>query len=176
MRRRMLAFAVRHPLAVLFALLLTLVGGAGAVVAASVGGDAEEAEEAANPRLILGRVWFDKYPEKRNEEVQVWIFLGGGIGIFESGSAFRSSFDVFEFERQGDKVSLSFLHDKKSAETKFVVRACDDKPPFDLCLDLMDSPRGPKRYYGFGDAEDMARSVPWGQAVLRAAEGRAGAR
>lgn len=176
--RRLLAFAARRPfaglavLAGLAALALAPVAGGVALLA---GGGAEEAP-AANPRLILGRVWFDKYPEKRTEDVKILIFLAGGIGIYESGSAYRSSFDIFEFERQGDKVSLTFLHDKKSAETRFTVAACDEKPPFDLCLDLADSPRGPKRYYGFGDEDDMARRVPWGRAVLKAAESRAAAR
>lgn len=177
MRRHLLLFAARRPLVALLSLILalTLLVGAGARALLS-GSSGEVEQDAGNPRAILGRVWFDRYPEKRIEDIQIFIFLGGGIGIYEKGSAFRSSFDIFEFERQGDKVAMTFLHDKKAAETKFTVSACDDKPPFDLCLDLQDSPRGPKRYYGFGDEEDMARTVPWGRAVLKAAESRAAAR
>lgn len=177
MVRRLLSFAARRPfvaLALLASLALAPVAGGVALLAGAWGG-AEEAP-AGSPRLILGRVWFDKYPEKRTEDVKILIFLAGGIGIYESGSAYRSSFDLFEFERQGDKVSLTFLHDRKSAETRFTVAACDERPPFDLCLDLADSPRGPKRYYGFGDEDDMARGVPWGRAMLKAAESRAAAR
>jgi hypothetical protein len=169
MRRRILALAARRPLTSVALLLALGVAGASALF-----GDAEE--PAGNPRLVLGRVWFDRYPEKRTEEVQIFIFLAGGIGIYEKGSAWRASNDIFEFERQGDALRMTFLHDKKNADTKFTVRACDEKPPFDLCLDLQDSPRGPKRYYGFGDADEAARQIPWGQAMLKAAEGRAGAR
>ncbi|AKT38143.1 hypothetical protein [Chondromyces crocatus] len=177
MRRRLLTLAARHPLTALCSLVLVVLLGAGALLAKTLGGDTTtEASDAGSPRAILGRVWFDTYPEKPRDEVQIAIFLPGGIGIFEKGSAFRSAFEVFEFERQGDKVALTFLHDRKSAESKFTVRDCDEKPPFSLCLDLQDPLRGPKRYYGFGSADDMAREVPWGSAVLKAAESRATAR
>ncbi|MCC6557569.1 MAG: hypothetical protein IT372_31845 [Polyangiaceae bacterium] len=194
MRRRLLTLAARHPLIALALVLALGLAGASALVSGALRLFASAAEEpfdargsgspsapfapnpSANPRLILGRVWFDRYPEKRNEDVKIWIFLGGGVGLFESGSAYRSSFDVFDFERQGDKVSMTFLHDRKTAETKFTVRACDDRPPFDLCLDLQDSPRGPRTYYGFGSDDEMARRIPWGQAMMKSAEGRAGAR
>jgi hypothetical protein len=180
LRLALLRFAARRPL-----LALALVGGA---VAAASGAawsalsspaspTASPAGEAAdNPRLILGRVWFDQYPEKRTDDIQIWIFLGGGIGIWEKGSVYRASNDIFEFERQGDKIDMTFLHDKKRAQTKFTVHACDDKPPFDLCLDLADSPRGPKRWYGFDYGDDEAAHVPWSRAVRQAAEARAAAK
>ena len=168
MLRRLLVFVARRPLA---ALLLALTG---LVTVVALGPLRGTEDAGGNPRLVLNRVWFDRYPDKRTDEVQIWIFLGGGIGIHEKGSAYRATTDVFEFERQGDKLALTFLHDKKSAETKFAITACDDKPPFNLCLDLVDSPRGQKRWYGFGDEEEMARKVPWGRAMMRSAESRAG--
>lgn len=169
MLRRLLVFAARRPLAALLLVPAGLVAGLAAL------GPLRGTEDAAgNPRLVLNRVWFDQYPDKRTDEVQIWIFLGGGIGIHEKGSAYRATTDIFEFERQGDKLALTFLHDKKSAETKFAITACDEKPPFDLCLDLVDSPRGPRRWYGFGDEEEMARKVPWGRAMMRSAESRVG--
>jgi hypothetical protein len=171
--RPLLVFAARRPLAALLVPLLALAITAGLVSGALLGGSEEP---AGSPRMILGRVWFDKYPEKRADEIQILIFLGGGIGLYERGSGYRAAFDIFEFERQGDRVLLTFLHDKKRAETKFTVQACDERPPFNLCLDLADSPRGPKRYYGFGDEDDMAREIPWSRGMLRAAESRAGVR
>jgi hypothetical protein len=130
-------------------------------------------ESLGNPRAVLGRVWFDRYPEKAADEAQVWIWFGGGIGIHETGSYFRSSFDFFEFERQGDKLSMTYLQDRKTAETRFKIAPCDEKPPFDLCLDLTTSLGGRTRYYGFGDLDDMATRIPWSKSVLRAAEARA---
>src|SRR5579863_9755448 len=70
-------------------------------------------EEAAarDPRLILGHVWFDHLPSSRMDEVWIGIWLGGGIGIYDHGSVYRSSIDLFEFERQGGRLSMKFLQD-----------------------------------------------------------------
>ena len=179
---RLLKIAARQPLGALAfvcSLPLLLVGaGVGlrtALVAPRPGpAVATGAHEAlANPRAVLGRVWFDRYPEKSTDEAQIWIWLGGGIGIHETGSYFRSAFDIFEFERQGDKLSMIYLQDKKAVETRFKLAACDEKPPFDLCLDLTTALGGRTRYYGFGDVDDMAARIPWAKNVLRAAETRA---
>jgi len=167
---RLLKLAARRPL---LALGLAAAVPAG-LIAAAAGALSPRVDSAAgSPRAVLGRVWFDRYPDKATDEVQVWIWLGGGIGIHETGSYFRMSFDAFEFERQGDKLSMVYLQDKKKAETKFTVAACDEKPPFDLCLDLTDALGGRKRYYGFGDVDDMGSRIPWSRGLLRAAEARA---
>jgi hypothetical protein len=117
-------------------------------------------------------VWFDHYPEKSTDDAQIWIWFGSGLGVHEAGSFWRYAFDFFEFERQGDKISMTYLQDKKTAETRFTVTACDEKPPFDLCLDLTNALGGRTRYYGFGDLDDMAAHVPWSRSVLQAAEAR----
>jgi len=106
-------------------------------------------EAAAAPRDLLNRLWFDKLPEKRTDEVTIGLFFGGGIGLFESGSAYKSSFEIFEFERKATELDLTFLHDKKRSSVTYVVRACDERPPFDLCLTLEGNARGPKKLYGF---------------------------
>jgi hypothetical protein len=162
---RVLQLAVRRPLAA-----LALVCAVPLLVIAAI---ATRAEPLGNPRAVLGRVWFDHYPEKATDESQVWIWFAGGVGIHETGSFWRSSMEFFEFERQGDKLSMTYLQDKKTAETRVTITACDEKPPFDLCLDLTSALGGRKRYYGFGDLDDMAARIPWSTSVLRAAEARA---
>jgi hypothetical protein len=125
-----------------------------------------------NPRNILGRLWFDKLPQKRSDEFDLWIFFGGGIGLEDKGSYFRSTFDLFELERNKDRLDVVFLHDKKKAQTKFTVKACDEKPPFDLCL-VLDTPlKGVTKLYSWGDDDDMDRFVPWASAWKRSANER----
>ncbi|NUP05109.1 MAG: hypothetical protein HOW73_03500 [Polyangiaceae bacterium] len=132
----------------------------------------EGAEADAAPRMLLGRVWFDKLPDRRTDSIDLWIFFGGGIGLHENGSSYRASFDLFEFERQGSRLEGSYLHDKKKLKTAFSVRACDDHPPFDLCLTL-DAVDGKKvELYGFGDEEEMERAAPGTKGVLQAAKAR----
>jgi hypothetical protein len=165
---RLLKVAARRPL-----LALGIVCALPLLVIALTAGLAARGEPLGAPRAVLGRVWFDRYPDKSTDEVQVWMWFGGGIGIHETGSYWRTAFDVFEFERQGDKLSMTYLQDKKTAETRIKITACDEKPPFDLCLDLTDALGGRTRYYGFGDEDDMATRIPWSKGLLRAAEARA---
>ncbi|HVY46811.1 MAG TPA: hypothetical protein VHB21_13080, partial [Minicystis sp.] len=129
-----------------------------------------------DPREVLNRVWFDKYPEKRRDEVNVLLFFSSGIGLRDSGSAFRSTFDLFEFERQRDKVAVVYFQDKKRIETSFKVVRCDDDPPFNVCLELAESPGGPKRYHGFYYEDEMDSAVPWARALRQSAEERVRAR
>ena len=128
---------------------------------------------AKDPRLVLGRPWFDRYPKSRTDAVDLWIFFGGGIGIEDKGSSWRSTLDVFELERQGSRLDLVFFQDKSKASVRFEIVACDDKPPFDLCLALKDPLRGQTRLYSWGDDEDMNAHVPWARAWRDSAAARA---
>jgi len=132
----------------------------------------ESAESRAVPRDLLNRIWFDKLPEKRSDEVTIALFFGGGIGVFDTGSAYRASFEMFEFERKATELDFVLLHDKKRATVKYTVSDCDDKPPFDLCLVLEGNPRGPKKLYGFAYDEDEAAKVPWSRDLREAARAR----
>lgn len=178
MKLRLLRFFARRPLA-LVSLVVALGLGAGAAAtrcALHTDADADtdtNADVQGNPRMILGRGWFDSYPQKRTDNLKLFVFFGGGFGLYEEGSAWRVALDFFEFERSGDKLWIKFLHDGKVSESKFTISQCDEKPPFDLCLDIPDTPRGPKRFYSFGDEEEFARNIPWGPQVLRSAEERA---
>lgn len=128
---------------------------------------------ARDPKQILGRIWFDHLPKNRSDDVTIALWLAGGIGIYDKGSAWRSTIDVFEFERRKDMLDMTFLHDKKSATTKFTIKACDDKPPFDVCVTFDDAPRGPKTLYGFSRDDEMDRAVPWSRDIMQAEKSRA---
>jgi hypothetical protein len=132
----------------------------------------KSAESLAAPRDLLNRIWFDKLPEKRSDEVTIALFFGGGIGVFDTGSAYRASFEMFEFERKATELDFVLLHDKKRATVKYTVSDCDDKPPFDLCLVLEGNPRGPKKLYGFAYDDDEAAKVPWSRDLREAARAR----
>ena len=138
----------------------------------SVGSGAEpEVERPA--RGILNRVWFDHYPQSTRDDLSMGIWLAGGIGIFEQGSVWRTSYEIFEFERNGNDLTTRLLQDGAESRTRFVVESCDDQPPFDLCLILERPTRGPARYYSFGDGDDMSAHLPWADSVLGSARARA---
>jgi hypothetical protein len=129
-----------------------------------------------NARAILSRAWFDRYPRTAKDEVKLWIFFAGGLGIYESGSAWKVSLEIFDFERQGESVALEFLQDGKKASTRFSIATCDDVPPFDVCLTLVDPPRGPAKYYGFASEDEMNAHIPWARAMIDTARATANAR
>lgn len=130
---------------------------------------------ARDPKQILGRVWFDRLPKNRSDDVTLAIWFGGGIGLYEKGSTWRSTIDFFEFERRKDALDITFLHDKKSSTTTFSIEKCDDLPPFDLCLTLSDPPRGPKVLHGFMRRDELDAAVPWSRDLEAAARSKAAA-
>ncbi|APR84401.1 Hypothetical protein A7982_09750 [Minicystis rosea] len=169
----LLKAAARRPLLALAMVTATPILAVAGAAALHHDNTSLHAEPLDNPRAVLGRVWFDRYPEKLTDEAQIWVWLGSGMGVHDTGSFWRSTTEVFEFERQGDKLSMVYLQDRKTAETRFKITACEEQRPFNLCLDLTDALGGRKRYYGFGDLDDMAAHIPWSKSVLRAAEARA---
>ena len=135
--------------------------------------EAGEVEADANPRLLLNRVWFDRLPEKATDDVDLWIFLAGGVALHEKGSSYRASFELLEFERRGATLDGRHLHDKKPFRTDFQVRGCDDHEPFTLCLTLATVGGKKVELYGFGDEEDLARHAPSAKGAMAAARARA---
>lgn len=160
MRWKLLFVALwrHHRVATSLALAALLAAGA-AVGWVGSSGDAPEA--GGSGRRLLDRPWFERYPESSRDELGTWVWLAGGIGAYQQGSAWRGSFDVFEFERRGNAVDMRFLQDGEEARTDFAIERCDEAPPFDLCLTLRSSPRGPRRYYSFDDGDDFAAHLPW---------------
>ncbi len=126
---------------------------------------------AAEPHLILDRVWFDRAPEDPRADMSLWVWASSGVGIHQRGSAYRFSVDFFDFRRSGRRLEMTFLQDGERARTRFQVAACDH-PPFDLCLTLDDPPRGPRRYYSFSNAWAQDRVAPWAREVVARAAAR----
>lgn len=133
---------------------------------ASPGEDADK-----DGRAILGRLWFDKLPESSRDSVHLWLWLGGGVGLHESGSRYRFNLELFDFERAGSKVDMRYFQDGKRIQTGFKIERCDDLPPFDLCLALDEAPGdGPRKLYGFDYDNDLNDNIPWAMPARRAAE------
>lgn len=128
-------------------------------------GSAAEAEVAAStdgklpPRAIIGKFWLDHYPKNAKDEVQYLIFAGSGYGISEKGSRWRGTYDTFEFERSGERLSMTWLHDGKKQKNRFSVSHCDAPPPFEICLELKKPVGGTKRYYSWDDPDDAAEHL-----------------
>ena len=156
----------------LVAIVVLALAGVGVTAVARRRPDAPPAAAAKDPRQVLRRPWFDRLPKARTDEVDIWWFSGAGIGMHDRGSQWRSTLDLFDFERQSSRLSITFLQDKKRLDVPFEVVSCSDKPPFDLCLDVQEPLRGKKRLYSFSDDDEMDAAVPWARAWRAAAEAR----
>jgi hypothetical protein len=122
-------------------------------------GDGQKLQaRAEDPALLLDRVWIDSKPEKYTDYVHAALFLDyAPMGIFQKASAYHAIVEIFEFERSGNKVKMRFPQRDKRKRFSFKITACDDLPPFDLCLSLSKNPwGGPKQYYGLRDRDKEA--------------------
>lgn len=136
----------------------------------SSNGSPQRPHASAPPRQLLGRVWFDHYPESSRDQNSYAIFLAGGLGLTQDGSLWRSRQEIFDFERRGGQLDLELIQDGRRTTVGFTVESCDDRPPFDLCLTLDENPTGgPTRFYSFGDGEDFAEHLPWANDLVAAA-------
>ena len=126
-------------------------------------------EPAAEGRAVLGRLWFDRLPASARDEETMWIFLAGGLAVQIAGSGYRWTTELFDLERAKNRLELVTLQDGKTLGFSFEVKACDDKPPFNLCLRMSEPLRGNQVLYGFGNEDEAAHRLGW----LREARARA---
>jgi hypothetical protein len=166
---RALRLAAKRPLAALL-LVLSIAAALVALGVTSLRTASEREGDDQNPRLLIGRAWLDRMPEKSTDVYDFWVFLGGGIVFHEKGARFQGSYELFDMERRGSSVDLVQLHTKKKLTTRFTVKRCPEKRPFDLCLVLHDMPGGPLELYGWGDDDDADAAAPWANVRRKAAE------
>ena len=120
------------------------------------GGPVQVADGGEDAHLLLDRVWIDSKPEKYTDYAHVMFVLGPApIGIFQKSSAYRSTAELYEYRRNGNRLTVHFPQTGVKRQVSYRVHRCEDLSPFDLCLDLNENPwGGPRRYYGLSDPEE----------------------
>jgi hypothetical protein len=120
----------------------------------------ESARPGEDPTLIYGRPWLEAKPSRDRDFVHaMFVAPQAPVGIFQRASAFEARLELFRYQRQGNTMRLRFPQSGRGAELSYRITACDELPPFDLCLDVSKNPwGGPKRYYGMRRArrDDIA--------------------
>jgi len=114
------------------------------------------------PTELFGRFWLESMPDKPTEYLHGTFFLEEqSVGIFQRSSAYDFHFELFQYDRDGAKLKVTFPQSDRTAKLSYAVKTCNDLPPFDLCLTLTDNPwGGPHKYYGFRDEHDEATHLP----------------
>jgi hypothetical protein len=132
------------------ALLAWAAAGGVAVLLASWWNDDDREVEG----LLEDRIWLDRLPEKKEDEVQVALFLRGGedAGDFDGttalakGSSFRGDFERYRWKSLGaKKLKIEPLPRGRGTEVTFEASECKEDG-FHYCLTVEGLPRGPKRY------------------------------
>jgi hypothetical protein len=120
-----------------------------------------DADAAADPALLDGRLWVDGRPVKHTDYVNAVFFVSdANMGIFQRASSYDIRFELFDMTRDKTTIRLSFPQSKRSATVRYSVRQCRDRAPFDLCLDISSNPwGGPSHYYGFSHPEDERQAL-----------------
>lgn len=154
-------------------LLVPLLGLVAIVGARWLGGPESSANDEP-PTELFGRVWLEKIPEKPTDYIHgAFVVEDQPVGVFERGSAYDFHFELFQYDRDGGKLALTFPQSERKAKLAYTVKACDDLPPFDLCLTLSENPwsGAPRKYHGFRDQDDESKKLPGVRAefVARAA-------
>jgi len=162
MTLHLLRLVARHPLKSLgVALAAPLLVGLALVTRSSTPAASTAVAPADSPDLLARRLWLDSYPDAPTDKFSLWLFVDDGIGIFRKGSGFRFLIDVVEYDQKGDRLSVKILEENKKKETRYTIKSCNEKPPFDLCLTFENAPLGSAKFYGFKDSEQLARRLPW---------------
>jgi hypothetical protein len=145
------------------------------------GGDELAARPGDEPRLIFDRPWLSKRPASAKERIHaLFITEQAPLGAFQRGSAYVVNAELFAYQRDATRLKLVFPQSDRHAEMRYRVHACDEAPPFDLCLDISKNPwGGPRRYYSLrrsrqasdGDAQALEEVMG---ALVRAARAKLG--
>lgn len=129
-----------------------------------------EAQRDEPPEAVFNRIWMEKFPDSTQEYVQgVFVLDQQPFGLFQRSSSYDYHFELFEYDRDGRKLKVTFPQTNKKAAFSYTIKGCDE-PPFDLCLTLTENPwGGPTKYYGFRDAESESKSLPGARDRARSA-------
>lgn len=132
-----------------------------------IAGDPGEARDQP-PQKLFDRVWMEKVPDDPKDYLHgSYVLESQPFGLFQRSSAFDFHIELFQYDRDGNKLKLTFPQSEKQAKISYAIKSCDDMPPFDLCLTLSANPwGGPVKYYGFADLDDEAKALPGAREAL----------
>jgi hypothetical protein len=104
-------------------------------------------DEAAE--LLINRNWLDRWPASESEKLHVYRFTPAmGGGVFQDRTLFAGHFELFNYQIEGEHLTIKWPHSKSEDRMVFRVSRVDGPAPFDLRLELSGTSRGPRTYYG----------------------------
>jgi hypothetical protein len=103
--------------------------------------------EPTDSRLAQDRLWVDHLPKSERDTFEVFTVLTQKpVGVFETLTVWRGSYEVFRYELSGEDMRVVFPHTGDREKVRVRARRCNERG-MDFCLELDGASRGVKRYY-----------------------------
>src|SRR5262245_30170099 len=103
--------------------------------------------DVAEPGLAFDRLWIDRLPTKPRDTFNTFVAITEEpLGVFQSGSQWKGSYEFFGYEARGEELRLVFLQTGEKEKAKIRAWQCKENG-MDYCLELTGSSRGVKRYH-----------------------------
>jgi hypothetical protein len=97
--------------------------------------------------LVVDRLWIDHMPTNGRDVVNVFMaFDSEAMGVFQKGSRWIGSYEMFHFELDGGQMRIAYPQTGKHELVKLRARSCDENQ-MDFCLEVEGATRGVKQYY-----------------------------
>jgi len=97
--------------------------------------------------LALDRIWLDHLPVSETDTVQVFVAITEQpFGVFQQASMWRGAHELFQYERDGGKLRISYPQTGEKESAKLTATRCNERG-MDFCLEIAGASRGVKRYY-----------------------------
>jgi len=129
---------------------------------------------ASEPGLILDRVWVDHLPSGDRDTVNAFAAVTREpIGIFQSTSQWKGSYELFQYEASGAELRVVFPQTGDKEKVRARAWSCKERG-MDFCLELAGSSRGVKRYHSrkgweLGTSALAAQAIARVEAIVGAA-------
>ena len=99
---------------------------------------------------VANRVWIERLPASDRDAVDALIVIDDedndlAAGVFQRSSVWQGRYEIFTFERDGDRLALTFPQTGTHETVQARARRCNERG-MDYCLELTGSSRGVTRY------------------------------
>ena len=103
--------------------------------------------KVTDAKLVTDRVWVDHVPKNDRDTIQVFAALTQEpVGVFQSASVWKGSYEVFRYEMTGGELRAVFPQNGDREKMTVHARRCNEQG-MDYCLEIQGSHHGVKRYY-----------------------------
>ena len=108
---------------------------------------ADAPHDSNDTKLLKDRLWVDHIPRNDRDTINVFAVLAEEpVGLFQTASMWRGSYEIFQHESSGEELRLVFPQTGDKERVRAHPQRCQVEG-MDYCLEISGSSRGVKRYF-----------------------------